>query len=1243
MSRKRLQENVREEYYIIIMEKENVSENAKNSERDTKKEKKVWKIVLKACGWVLGVWIAVLGILQIVLSPAVLTGIVKKYAGEYVDAELSFRNIGISMFRAFPDVELKMEDCAVTYAHERFDGLIGMDMPVQFMGRGKAAAGQGSDNAAPGTVPNDTLAVFDRFDVRVNPFGLLAWKLDIPSITLSKPRIFAHTYRDGSSNWDIMAGEDNASDADSTASEGGSSLPRIAFGKIRLSERPTIVYSNARDTLSAFITLKDMSFAGRLSSDFSRNRKIELEVDSLFAAGRMASDTLIAGIDRLHIDGRKGGHIHVDIESRAHVGTKEWGRLEVPLSLCGEVEAVRDTVPAFDFPKIDGTVAFIPFVLSGKTRLFSDRLYVNATMSTMELELSKLIEKYGKIVSKDASAVETDAKFSAMLVADGHYAYDGSRFPALSGLFSIPKSKMSVDGFSGDVELEGEISTDDNGRYNLNLSDICLYLLGTTRLDGSLGIMDVLGDDILLKPDIVFSSRLDDITAMLPDSLGLSASGTLGGKAKGSVRMSQLDLYRLPEANIDVDLNADRLHLTDAKDSIDVYVDSLNFCLITKRGKVDEEQKRKSRVLELNVSVDTVRALYGKELDFKGREMKLVMTNDAGILSRKDSTMFYPMIGHFTGSLLSLKDGDDASFGIKGTDNTFRITHKGGNTSIPVLSFSSANKAMRAKSSEGRVFATGVNISASAQKNDAASRSQRRERRLDSLARVYPDVPRDSLFKVARRNMLISEKLPEWLKEEDWMKQDFSFSLDGTMKRYFREWGINGALSLGNARIVTALLPLRNTVSDVRLDFSNNDINLKNVCLTSGNSDLDISGSLTGLRRAVLGRGPVKADIKLVANKLDCNELLAAYAAGQKAGGEVSGTSEVSDSEYLEAAVTEMNSEEADSTAGGLLVVPANIIADVTVEGYDISYANMVIDWINCNVRMKERCVQIYNTVAAANMGNLFFEGFYATRSKTNIKTGFNLSLVDLTAGEVFSMVPQIKELVPMLSSFDGLLSCELAGTSDLDTNMNFIMPTMRGIMRIGGKDLSLAQDEDLRKITKLLKFKNKGDLKINSMSVEGQISDNRLEVFPFIVDVDRYELAMSGIQNLDMSFRYHISVIKSPLVFRFGVDLYGSDFNNLKFRLGKAKYKNAGSIPVFTKTIDESKLNLSNSIRNVFETGVEQAVAIGESQDAIRRQKEETGYVAAVDEDVVPLSEEEQKELDGQEENKEDASQQNN
>lgn len=736
----------------------------KNPETAEKKEDGgVGKKILKTVVWVLKIWLILLVILQIALSPSVLTGMVEKYAGNYVDADLSFKKIGVSMFRAFPNVSLRMEDCAVTYSHEKFDSLICMDMPVQFLGRGKV---QESDSVPKMPFPADTLAVFDRFDLKINPFGLLFWKLDIPEISVSKPRVFAHTYRDGSSNWDIMVdeGTETASGNDSTqVSEGDFKLPRIAFGKIRLGEKPTIVYSNARDTMSAFISMKEMAFAGRLSSNFSNSKKIELEVDSLFAAGRMAGDTLLAGIDRLHIDGRNGKNIHLDIESKAHIGTKEWGRLEVPVSLRGDADIAEDSVPAFDFKEINGNVAFIPFVLSGKMRILPDSLYVNATMSTMELDIAKILEQYGKLVSQDASVVKTDAKFSAMLVADWDYAWSGGFLPRLSGLFSMPKSHVSIAGteFSGEVELEGEISTDDKGRYDLNLSDICLYLLGTTHLDGSLGLLDILGNDITLKPDIVFSSKLDDISAMLPDSLGLNASGMLGGKAKGSVRMSQLDLYRLPEANLDIDLNADRLHLADAKDSIEVYVDSLDFCLVTKRGKIDEEQKRESRMMELNASVDTIRAVYGKEIDFKGRNIKLSMKNDAGVLSRKDTTIFYPMIGHFTGYLLSLKDGDDTSFDLKETDNTFRITHKKGRTDIPLISFSSSNKAMRVKSAEGRVFAAGVDISASAIKNDSSSRRKKMEQRLDSLARIYPDVPRDSLFRVAFRARMSGREMPE--------------------------------------------------------------------------------------------------------------------------------------------------------------------------------------------------------------------------------------------------------------------------------------------------------------------------------------------------------------------------------------------------------------------------------------------------------------------------------------------------
>ena len=107
----------------------------KNPETAEKKEDGgVWKKILKTVVWVLIIWLILLVILQIALSPSVLTGMVEKYAGNYVDADLSFKKIGVSMFRAFPNVELRMEDCAVTYSHEKFDSLICMNMPVQFLG-----------------------------------------------------------------------------------------------------------------------------------------------------------------------------------------------------------------------------------------------------------------------------------------------------------------------------------------------------------------------------------------------------------------------------------------------------------------------------------------------------------------------------------------------------------------------------------------------------------------------------------------------------------------------------------------------------------------------------------------------------------------------------------------------------------------------------------------------------------------------------------------------------------------------------------------------------------------------------------------------------------------------------------------------------------------------------------------------------------------------------------------------------
>ena len=86
-------------------------------------------------------------------------------------------------------------------------------------------------------------------------------------------------------------------------------------------------------------------------------------------------------------------------------------------------------------------------------------------------------------------------------------------------------------------------------------------------------------------------------------------------------------------------------------------------------------------------------------------------------------------------------------------------------------------------------------------------------------------------------------------------------------------------------------------------------------------------------------------------------------------------------------------------------------------------------------------------------------------------------------------------------------------------------------------------------------------------------------------MDVDRYILAASGLQHLDEAFNYHLSAIKSPLLVKFGVNVWGDDFDHVRYGLGRAKYRSV-NVPVFTPQLDTVQNSLLASIHNVFDLG---------------------------------------------------------
>ena len=128
-----------------------------------------------------------------------------------------------------------------------------------------------------------------------------------------------------------------------------------------------------------------------------------------------------------------------------------------------------------------------------------------------------------------------------------------------------------------------------------------------------------------------------------------------------------------------------------------------------------------------------------------------------------------------------------------------------------------------------------------------------------------------------------------------------------------------------------------------------------------------------------------------------------------------------------------------------------------------------------------------------------------------------------------------------------------------------------------------------MRKQSFSLMFRNKNIGEIRDLSVDAVIRDSRLEVYPFILGVDRYRLALMGTQHMNGKMRYNVSVIKSILPIQFGINIYGN-LDNWRFSLGRSKYRN-GRVPSFSADLDTMQVNLADAIRNIFGVGVREAM----------------------------------------------------
>ena len=170
-------------------------------------------------------------------------------------------------------------------------------------------------------------------------------------------------------------------------------------------------------------------------------------------------------------------------------------------------------------------------------------------------------------------------------------------------------------------------------------------------------------------------------------------------------------------------------------------------------------------------------------------------------------------------------------------------------------------------------------------------------------------------------------------------------------------------------------------------------------------------------------------DLDIVSDSLNINELIGAYSTGSKFVPKNSAsvsTEEIMDMDnetYQDTFVTDTLADNTDIDAS-LIVVPANINARIRMNASNVRFSDLFLTSMNSQLTIRERCVQFMNTSARSDIGNIDFEGFYSTRTKKDLSTGFDLNISKVTAEKVIEMMPAVDSIMPMLKSFKGELNC---------------------------------------------------------------------------------------------------------------------------------------------------------------------------------------------------------------------------
>ncbi|MBR4303255.1 MAG: hypothetical protein IKT80_06845 [Bacteroidaceae bacterium] len=375
---------------------------------------------------------------------------------------------------------------------------------------------------------------------------------------------------------------------------------------------------------------------------------------------------------------------------------------------------------------------------------------------------------------------------------------------------------------------------------------------------------------------------------------------------------------------------------------------------------------------------------------------------------------------------------------------------------------------------------------------------------------------------------------------------------DDTKEDLLLQWNPVLQLSMEDASLDLLKEPVE--MPYLELDFSLGQFNINDSRLQIGNSDIMLWGNVYNIGAYVEKTGMLTGELFLESDYADVTELLAL----------INDFTVSSESADTISSVTVTESAGSDTvTIADPFMVPEGIDLTLYTNLSEINFNDHTFNNVGGDVTIRDGVIVLQELGFSSNSAEMQLTAIYETPARDDLYVGLDFHLLDIQIDELIDLIPSIDSIVPMLKSFDGEAQFHLAAETNLKADYMPKMPTLIGAAAIEGKDLVIMDSEVFDGIKRKLLMSKNAENKIDSMSVEMQVLRNKVDLYPFLIHMDKYQAVIAGRHNInkDLDCNYHVSLTDCPLPIRLGVNVGGS-LNDIAekplkhIKVGKCQYK---------------------------------------------------------------------------------------